>query len=75
MRGRVLGTLGAGAYVVMPAGVLLGGYAVEWLGLGRALLVVAICYLAVTASLSVNRRLAEMDATGPTEHRTVSSVD
>jgi MFS family permease len=63
MRGRIFGTLAAGSYVAMPAGVLLGGFAVEWLGLGHTLWVLAVCYLLVTISLAVNRRLAEMDET------------
>ena len=61
MRGRVFGTITAGAWMAMPLGVLLGGYAIEWAGLVPTLLVVGGCYLVTTVSLAFNPVLKEMD--------------
>jgi predicted MFS family arabinose efflux permease len=61
MRGRVFGTITAGAWMAMPLGVLLGGYAIEWAGLVPTLLVVGSCYLFTTASLAFNPVLKVMD--------------
>lgn len=61
MRGRVFGTIHAGAWVAMPLGVLLGGYAIEWAGLVPALLIVGSCYLLTTFSLIFNPMLKLMD--------------
>ncbi len=48
LRGRVVGLVGAIAWAGVPLGGLLGGWAVDWLGLRTALLVAATGYLAVT---------------------------
>ena len=61
MRGRVLGVLRAGAFMAMPLGVLLAGYALEGLGLQITLIITVSCYLVTTLSLLFNRRLHEMD--------------
>jgi MFS family permease len=61
MRGRVFGTITAGAWMAMPLGVLLGGYAVEIAGLVPALLVVGGLYLLTTVSLAFNQGLKGMD--------------
>jgi MFS family permease len=61
MRGRVLGTITAGAWMAMPLGVLLGGYAIEWMGLVTTLLVVGSCYLLTTLSLAFYPVLKLMD--------------
>lgn len=61
MRGRVFGTITAGAWMAMPLGVLLGGYAIEWAGLVPTLLIVGSCYLLTTFSLTFNPVLKLMD--------------
>lgn len=61
MRGRVFGTMTAGAYLAVPLGMLLAGYMVEWRGVGTTLLIQAGIYLAITLSLLVNPSLREMD--------------
>jgi MFS family permease len=64
LRGRVFGTITALAYVATPLGVLLGGYAVEWLGLRATIAAIAAGYLLTTLTLLVNPALREMDARG-----------
>lgn len=61
MRGRVFGAITAGAYVAMPLGVLVAGYALELVGLRLSLLAVAACYLATTLTLAANPGIREMD--------------
>jgi predicted MFS family arabinose efflux permease len=65
MRGRVFGTITAGAWLAMPLGVLLGGLAVETAGLVPTLLVVGSLYLLTTLSLVFNPTLKLMDASPP----------
>jgi hypothetical protein len=64
MRGRVFGAATAGAFVAIPAGMLLAGYAVEWFGLGKTVAVVAVAYIAVAIVIGVNRELRAMDPVG-----------
>jgi len=59
-RGRVLGTLTAGAFVAIPLGALLAGYALQGLGIRVTVAGVAACYLVVTLSLLVNSAIREM---------------
>lgn len=66
LRGRVLGTLTAAAYVAIPLGMLAGGVLVEYIGLRLTLLSTAACYLLVTVSLLFNPVLRQMDAPQPT---------
>ena len=61
MRGRVLGVIRSGAFMAMPLGVLLAGYALEGLGLRLTLIIVVVCYLLTTVSLLFNRQLRAMD--------------
>lgn len=61
LRGRVLGAVSATAWVAMPAGALLGGYALEGLGLRATLLAAGALALATTTSLLFNRSLAGME--------------
>ncbi|MBV7333384.1 MFS transporter [Chloroflexi bacterium TSY] len=61
MRGRVLGLISSGALMAMPLGVLLAGYALEWLGLHLTLIIVVGSYFLTAVSLLFNRRLSEMD--------------
>lgn len=64
LRGRVIGAITAGAWAAIPAGTLLGGVAVEWLGVGTTLLVIGICYVLVTGFGFLNPAFAEMDRRG-----------
>lgn len=61
MRGRVFGTMTAGAYLAVPLGMLLAGYMVEWKGVRTTLLIQAGIYLVITLSLLINPSLREMD--------------
>ncbi len=61
MRGRVFGTLTAGAYVAMPVGVLLAGYLLEKINLHWTLIAVGSCYLLATLSLLINPALRDME--------------
>jgi predicted MFS family arabinose efflux permease len=47
LRGRVFGTMRAGAWAAIPAGVLLGGVVVQALGVVTTFLIIGLCYLAV----------------------------
>jgi MFS family permease len=61
MRGRVLGSLTAGAYVAMPVGMLVAGFTSEQFGVTSAIAGVAAAYLLVTGSIFVNPAMREMD--------------
>ncbi len=61
-RGRVLGTITAGAFSAIPLGMLVGGVVVETLGIGGTLLAIGVCYLAVTSYGLVNPAFRVMDA-------------
>jgi MFS family permease len=65
LRGRVFGATTAGAWAAIPAGALLGGLVIEWIGVAATLLVTGICYLLVTASGLVNPAFREMDRAAP----------
>ena len=61
MRGRVLGATAAGAYLAIPAGAVLGGLVVEWIGVGATLAAIGVCYLVVTSAGVLNRTFRQMD--------------
>lgn len=61
MRGRVLGLLRSVAFMAMPLGVLLAGYALEWIGLRPTLIIVAAVYSITALSLLANRVLYQLD--------------
>jgi MFS family permease len=61
LRGRVLGTVTAGAWAAIPAGTLLGGVVIGSLGVGPTLLVIGICYVLVTGSGFFNPAFQELD--------------
>jgi len=61
LRGRVFGATRAGAWASIPLGILLGGLAVETLGVAATLLVIGLCYLAVTSFGFFNPAFREMD--------------
>jgi MFS family permease len=62
MRGRVFGATIAGAYLAIPAGAVLGGLVVEWIGVSATLFGIGVCYLAVTSAGVFNRTFRQMDA-------------
>jgi MFS family permease len=61
MRGRVFGTLTAGAWVAMPLCTLLAGLLTDRFGVGPLLISIAIAYLAATLSMAVFPGMHEMD--------------
>jgi hypothetical protein len=61
LRGRVLGAVTAGAWAAIPAGTLLGGVVIGWIGVGPTLLAIGICYVLVTGSGFFNPAFREMD--------------
>lgn len=61
MRGRVLGTVRSGAYVAIPAGVLVAGLLVEAIGLSGVLVAIAASYLAVTLSIFLNPAMHDLE--------------
>jgi len=61
MRGRVLGTITAGAWLAMPLGVLLGGVFTDQLGVRAVLVVIALAYLATTLSMAALPAMRGMD--------------
>ncbi|MBA3376674.1 MAG: hypothetical protein H0U00_12845 [Actinobacteria bacterium] len=60
-RRRVFGATRAGAWASIPLGILLGGLAVETLGVAVTLFAVGVCYLAVTSYGFFNPAFREMD--------------
>ena len=62
LRGRVLGTVTAGAYIAIPLGVLFGGYVLEWLDIRLVLGVIGALYLLTIAVAFLNPATREMDA-------------
>jgi predicted MFS family arabinose efflux permease len=61
LRGRVLGTVRAGAWASIPAGILLGGVAVEAFGAPATFLAMGVSLLAVTVYGFFNPAFREMD--------------
>lgn len=61
MRARVFGMVGAGSYLGIPLGAIVGSFLVQWTGLQLTLLIVGACYLVTTASLFVNPGLGKME--------------
>jgi hypothetical protein len=53
MRGRVFGTIKAGAWVAMPLGMLLGGILTDQLGVQSLLISLGSVYLVTTLSIAV----------------------
>ncbi len=61
LRGRVFGVTTSIAWLAIPAGRLLAGYLVEWVGLIPTLGGVAIVYVLITTSMYRLAALREMD--------------
>lgn len=60
LRGRVLGTITAGAYIAIPLGVLLGGFVLEWLDIRLVLGLLGLFYMLTIAAGYVNPATREM---------------
>jgi MFS family permease len=65
LRGRVFGAITAGAWAAIPLGTILGGIAVETLGVQTTLLVIGLAYVAVTGYGFFNAAFREMDPARP----------
>ena len=74
MRGRVFGSITAGAWVSIPLGTIAGGYAVEWLGLAPTLLLMGALYVLTTLAWIVNPSVRLMDAPAAPEERTSATA-
>jgi MFS family permease len=61
LRGRVFGAVTAGAWAAIPAGVLLGGIAVDALGVAATFAVIGAFYVTVTLFGFLNPAFREMD--------------
>ena len=61
LRGRVYGAITAGAWAAIPAGVLLGGVAVDAVGVSATFLGIGLCYVAVSTYGFFNPAFREMD--------------
>jgi MFS family permease len=70
MRGRVFGTITAGAWVAMPLGMLLGGILTEQLGVQPLLISLGLTYLVTTLSIAVIPAMREINrrADTPASH-------
>lgn len=67
MRGRVLGTLTSGAFVAIPAGMLICGFVSEEFGVITAIVAIAAAYLLVTLSIFLNPAMRELDRVAPND--------
>lgn len=65
LRGRVFGTVRAGAWASIPAGVLLGGVVVEAVGVSATLLGIGLLYLGVIGYGFFNPALRGLDRSFP----------
>ena len=61
MRGRVFGTIQAGAWVAMPLGVLMAGFLTEEFGVQPLLVALGVIYVTATVLLGLAPALREMD--------------
>ncbi len=61
MRGRVFGTVTAGAWIAMPLGMLLGGVFTEKLGVNPMLVFLGTAYLIFTLSMAFIPAMKEMN--------------
>jgi MFS family permease len=61
MRGRVFGTITAGAWIAMPLGMLLGGVLTEKFGVIPMFISMAIAYFATTISMAFIPAMKEMN--------------
>jgi MFS family permease len=61
MRGRVTATITSGAFMAIPAGMLIAGFVSEQYGVITAIVAIAAGYLMVTLSIFLNPAMREMD--------------
>lgn len=61
MRGRVFGTITAGAWAAMPLGTLLGGVATEQLGVQTMLVLIGSIYFLTTLSMAFIPAMRQMN--------------
>lgn len=61
MRGRVFGTITAGAWAAMPLSMLVAGVLTEQLGVQPMLIGIGLVYLATTVSMGVIPAMRQMD--------------
>jgi MFS family permease len=61
MRGRVFGTVTAGAWIAMPLGMLFGGVFTEKLGVNTVLIFLGTAYLIFTLSMAFIPAMKEMN--------------
>ena len=61
MRGRVMGTMTSGAFVAIPAGMLIAGFVSEQYGVVTTVVAIAAAYLVVTLSIFLNPGMRDMD--------------
>lgn len=66
LRGRAFGALFAVASAATPAGMLLGGYLLEWVGARVTLLMIAGGFLAVTLGMLAVPAFRDLDRAAPT---------
>ena len=62
LRGRVVGLMGSSAYAAGPAGFLLAGPLVQWLGVTPAFVLLAAAFLAIALLSAALPILHELDA-------------
>jgi len=61
MRGRIYGTITAGAWIAMPLGVLLGGFLTEAYGVQPLLIAIGAIYLGTTLSIAFIPAMKQME--------------
>lgn len=64
-RGRVLGTLTAVAYVAMPLGTVLGGFALEWMDIRVLMIALGILYVVTLLAAMFTPAVRQMDDRHP----------
>jgi MFS family permease len=64
-RGRVLGTMTAIAYIAMPLGTVLAGFALEWVGIRPLLLSLGVLYLVTIMVAMISPALRHMNLPKP----------
>lgn len=61
MLGRVFSAVTSGAFLAIPLGVLIAGYLLDAAGIQITMIGVAVSYLVVTMSLTLNPAISKMD--------------
>lgn len=61
LRGRVLGAIGAFAWIAMPLGAVAGGWTISWVGLRPMLIGTGVIYLVSAIVLGRSRGIKQMD--------------